>query len=245
MKRIINYLLGYFDLKISKRSKPLLKSNYYSHLLALSRALPHIQKPSTVIDIGAAKGEWTLETLSLLPDADYLLFEPLKEREEELSQLAAKYNNIHFIPYAAGAKNEEIKFRISEDLDGSGVGDVHETQNVRVLKVTSVQEEIIRHQSKPPYLIKLDTHGYEVPILEGCEQLLTQTSMFIIECYGFHLTGKSLLFHELCQYMYQKGFRLYDIIDVLRRPTDNAFWQCDAFFIPVHSDLFKNNTYRN
>jgi hypothetical protein len=95
-----------------------------------------------------------------------------------------------------------------------------------------------------PFLVKLDTHGFEVPILEGCSGIVDQVSLFIIECYGFQIADNSLLFWEMCQYMDCLGFRLFDIVDIMHRPKDGSFWQCDAFFIRKENDLFKDNKYR-
>jgi len=98
-------------------------------------------------------------------------------------------------------------------------------------------------QLKGPYIIKLDTHGYEVPIIEGSEKTLKETQLLIIECYGFEISPFSLLFWEMCNYLKDKGFRLIDIVDIELRPKDGAFWQCDAFFVPDSSKYFSSNTY--
>jgi len=43
--------------------------------------------------------------------------------------------------------------------------------------------------------------------------------------------------------MHKKGFRLIDIVDVMRRTKDQAFWQCDAFFVPVNHPAFLYNSF--
>src|SRR5690606_1041292 len=97
---------------------------------------------------------------------------------------------------------------------------------------------------KGPFLVKLDTHGFEMPILEGCSEILPDVELFIIECYGFHITGSSLLFWEMCHEMDKLGFALFDIVDVMHRPKDGAFWQCDAFVIRKSNALFSDNRYK-
>jgi hypothetical protein len=47
----------------------------------------------------------------------------------------------------------------------------------------------------------------------------------------------------MCQYMDNLGYRLFDIVDIMNRPTDKAFWQCDAFFIKKDNPVFQTNTY--
>src|ERR1700730_15699226 len=51
-----------------------------------------------------------------------------------------------------------------------------------------------------PYLIKLDTHGYEVPILCGATETLRNTNLLVIETYNFRLIESCLLFDEIIAY---------------------------------------------
>ncbi len=97
---------------------------------------------------------------------------------------------------------------------------------------------------KPPFLIKFDTHGFEVPILEGAKNVLQQTEAIVMECYGFHISENSLLLHEMCAYLEKLDFRLSDIVDVMRRPGDEFFWQCDLFFVRSSHSSFQKNTYQ-
>ena len=134
-------------------------------------------------------------------------------------------------------------FYITKDLDGSGISDNNLNTIKRKINLTSIDEEIQRMNLKGPYIIKLDTHGYEVPILEGSKQVMQNTQLLIIECYGFRLSQNTLFFWEMCDYLKEKGFRPIDVVDVSLRKRDNAFWQCDIFFIPDNSEIFMSNTY--
>lgn len=200
---------------------------------------------ATVIDVGAAWGSWSMATLEFLPTANYVLFEPLVERKDELEQLVRENENFHFVAAAAGKEQGTTLFYVASDLDGSGIADPQTAthSNVREVKVTSINDEIKKLNLPGPYVIKLDTHGFEVPIIEGCSTIIDQVSLFIIECYGFQIAKDSLLFWEMCRFMEDMGFRLIDIVDITRRPKDNSFWQCDAFFVPATFKCFESNTY--
>ena len=169
-------------------------------------------------------------------------FEPLEERKTALENLISANTNFQYIPIAAGKDPSQIKFYISADLEGSGVAKDTD-QITRVVSLTSVIMEIKRLKLHGPFIVKLDTHGYEVPILEGCKDIIEHVSLFIIECYGFRIAKHSLLFWEVCRHMDTLGFRLIDIVDVMRRPKDGIFWQCDAFFAPKTHDTFKSTSY--
>lgn len=199
---------------------------------------------NTICDVGAAEGGWSLLARSFWPEASFLLFEPLVERETILRNLEERYSKFHVICSAAGNGPGTISFAVSSDLDGSGVSFDEKADGIRTVTLASVQDEANRLKLPGGYVVKLDTHGFELPIIEGCERIISEIYLFVIECYGFHIAPKSLLFWEMCQYMEDKGFRLFDIVDVMRRKKDNAFWQCDAFFIRADHQIFSDNTFK-
>lgn len=200
--------------------------------------------PACVVDIGAAQGSWSLKAIHLWPQSKFVLFEPLEERQQELNRLSTQNNNVFIVPAAAGSKETEANFLVAADLDGSGMSDNNLSPNTRRVKVSTVDQEMKRLGTQGPFLLKLDTHGYEVPIFEGAVETLAQTELLVVECYGFRITPNSLLFWEMCEHLQNKGFRLIDVVDIMRRPKDDAFWQCDAFFVPDSSAVFSSNVYQ-
>lgn len=247
MKKIVRYFFDRMGWQISRKQSVIPEYGYFRNEMmvkGLERSKKRGIKVNTIIDVGAAEGSWSLSATEFWPDANYVLFEPLEERKATLEKLSQEKANYYFVPKAAGREESKINFYVSGDLDGSGVADgVNGVSNIRSVNVTSIDIEINKLQLKGPYIIKLDTHGFEVPIIEGCTDILKETALFIIESYGFHITKDSLLFWETCRYMEEKGFRLIDIVDVSHRPKDLAFWQCDAFFAPAELGIFNDNSF--
>jgi FkbM family methyltransferase len=245
IKKIIQKAFNMVGLQISKRQP--VAAVVYDYQEQMKVGLSRFKKldipVNTIVDVGAAQGHWSLMARQFWPEATYVLFEPLTERRRELEHLAKTTANFHFIPAAAGKEKGTVHFIIADDLDGSGIASDIDNPKVRAVDVVSIHEQIKKRNISGPYLIKLDTHGFELPILEGCAQILPEVSMFIIECYGFQIANGSLLLHEMCRHMESLGFRLYNIADVMHRAKDGAFWQCDAFFIRSDNPLFKDNQY--
>ena len=126
---------------------------------------------------------------------------------------------------ALGKETSTLQFTISDDLDGSGF---YGKGNQREVQVEAL-DEVIREQKKSgPFILKLDTHGFEIPILEGAVETLKNTELIIVEVYGFYVAPNSLLFWQICEYLDKQGFRMIDMLDMMRRKKDGAFWQCDA-----------------
>lgn len=201
-------------------------------------------QPTTIIDIGAAEGSWTLSCQEIWPDANYVLFEPLEERAEALKKLVQQNKKFHFVAAGAGKEQSVKHFYVSGDLDGSAVVDEPSTaENIRVINITSVDHEISAAGLPGPYLLKLDTHGFEVPIFEGALETLKNTELIIVEVYGFNLTKDSLLFFQMTDFLDKYGFRMVDMVDVMRRQKDGAFWQADAFYLKKDNVIFNDNVY--
>jgi FkbM family methyltransferase len=210
----------------------------------MTRSLTHARDlwgidPACVVDIGAAQGKWSLRCADVWPAANYVLVEPLKENGPPIAELIASRPGWRHVAAAAGAEAGEIVFSVAAELDSSGVyeGGGFERRNVPVVALDSLDYTI------GDCVLKLDTHGYEVPILEGATGLLKRTTLLIVEVYGQRITSRSLLFHEMCGYLVEHGFQVADIVDVTRRPADRSFWQADFFFLRAEHPVFSDHAF--
>lgn len=238
MKRIVRSFFRLFGLEI-KKVAPLappqaVKPSQVSKD-SMSGALQRLKKngvqPACVIDLGAAAGTWTMESMKHFPSSTYLLFEPLEERKNELKALAAINKNVEPVFAAVGDRMGSVSFVVSDDLDGSGVYDAESGGGNRKVDLVTIDHVVHDKKIAGPFLIKFDTHGFEVPILAGATDTLSRTDAIIMECYGFRIADNCLRFPEMCAHLETLGFRLSDIVNVKRRPGDEFFWQCDAVFI--------------
>lgn len=197
-------------------------------------------RPACVIDVGAAVGKWSLCAEEVWPDAAYRLIEPLSEDCAALDKLIRERPRWKHIQAAAGAECGEVVFSVSPDLDGSAVYGPDCGFEKRTVPVTTLDSIEL---PEGDCLLKLDTHGYEVPIFEGAKNLLPRVSLLIVEVYGQRITAESLLFHEMCEYLEQRSFRPADMVDVMRRPFDGSFWQADFLFLRQDHPVFTDRSF--
>jgi len=224
---------------VSKSMKPYNDDSMFS---GLSRLLHNGIKPKLVIDVGAAKGSWTESALNVWPDAAFLLIEPLEEQIGSLESLKGRCSNIEYRIAVAGETDGEVNLNVSDDLDGSGVYD-SQTPNSRRVPVIPIDKAA--ESLTGPVVIKLDTHGYEQPILKGAVKTLQRTQALIIEVYAFDISPTCLKFYELTSYLDKLGFRLGDVLEVSRRPGDKLLWQADAIYYRKDHPAFQNSHYSN
>ena len=185
---------------------------------------------TTVIDVGASDGSWSHQCMQYFPNCNYLLIEAQQSHENSLKQFCTQHGNSQFIVAAAGETSGKIFFNANDPFGGQASYKPFATNNIEV-PVISIDHEIKARKLEGPYLIKLDTHGFEVPILKGASATLKQTEAIIIECYNFKIAPECLLFHEMCDYLSKLGFRCIDLVDTMHRQHDDAFWQMDLVFV--------------
>lgn len=235
---LINTFFRPFGAKIVKS-----ESDVFDMSSAVHRIPKHGIPIKSVIDIGASNGKWIMDTIKAFPTASYLAIEPLAEREAALKQLAAKHNNIDYILCVAGETDgQQVMLNVSDDLDGSTVDAIG--GNARSVPARTIDSIISEKKLEAPFLLKFDTHGYEIPILNGAKDTLEETNIIIMEVYNFKITDHALRFHEMCLHMEELGFRCYDIAGPMLRLHDNSFWQMDLLFCRSNSNIFSYSQYK-
>lgn len=215
--------------------------------ISLEGALARIQQRGlsvqTVIDIGASDGRWTEICWRYFPEAFYFLVEAQAPHAPALVQLKRRMARMDYVLAAAGDAEGEIYFESSDLFGGLAAHTPFEKNCIRVPMVT-IDQQVQSRKLAPPFLLKLDTHGFEIPILNGAQETLKQTNLLIIETYNFKFRPDNLRFHEMCAYLEAHNFRCIDLSDPLHRLKDQALWQFDLFFIPASSSIFDYNFYQ-
>lgn len=207
----------------------------------LARTVARGVEVGTWIDVGASDGVWSLRARRHFPRSRFVLFEPLAERQPALRALH-EHAGFEIVPAAAGAAPGTVAFAIDPKLDGSGVAQPGAT-GTRLVPVDTIDRVVAAGGFRGPFGIKLDTHGFEVAVLEGAAHVLPHTALLVIEAYNFRLVPECLRFHELCGWLEGRGFRCCDLADPMRRPRDGALWQLDLAFVRADSPVFKADTY--
>jgi FkbM family methyltransferase len=198
---------------------------------------------NTVIDVGASDGRWTASLMKYFPLCQYLLIEAQPIHAEALKQFGNEHENVQSVLAAAGETPGQIYFDASDPLGGQASYTPYASNNLQI-PVTTIDIEIQSRRLIGPYLIKLDTHGFEVPILKGASRTLKETDVIIMECYNFRIAPECLLFFEMCAYLKEFGFRCIDLVDPCNRPYDDSFWQMDLVFVRDNRPEFSYSGYR-
>lgn len=239
LKKIIKLGFSKFGFQIQRtRENP-----EFSMDGALQRCIKRGLLVNTVIDIGASNSSWSRMCMKFLPKATYLLIEAQDAHRIGLEQFKKEYVNTDYVIAAAGGREGSIYFD-SGNLFGGLASEIPFEKNCIEVPVITIDEEVKRRNLQPPFLMKLDTHGFEIPILMGASNALKNTGLVIIETYNYKLTTDSLQYYQMCDYMEKLGFSSIEMVDFMLRKYDDSLWQMDTFFIPSSRKEFTYNSYK-
>lgn len=182
--------------------------------------------------------------MSFFPEANYILFEPQPVHSDALDHFARSCKqDVMLIKKAVGASEGHTFFDASDPMGGALAPNGEGSNTIRV-GLTTIDASLSQLETEGPYLLKLDTHGFEKSILEGAGNTLEKADILIIEAYNYKITNEALLFWELCAFLSDRGFRPIDLVDVMYRQHDDSLWQMDLFFIRSNWKGFNYISYR-
>jgi FkbM family methyltransferase len=192
-------------------------------------------KPATVLDIGAARGEWALQAASQWPNARYLLIDPLKENEAALTRAVQELGAAEYQLAAVGRKMGTVPIHVHPDLDGSSLYEEREeivNGTVRSVPMTTVDQSVRQRGLLGPFLLKADVQGAELAVIEGASETLARTELIILEvCLFDFFCGASPQFEDLVAAMGERGFVAWDVFGMGYRPIDWALAHTDVAFV--------------
>ena len=241
---IINLALSPFGLEMRRKYPSKHQRN------SIPGALTQIKNscnfsPRTIVDVGAAFGGWSRLCYRFFPDAQYFLFEPLREFAGVLKKYSDEFENVTYFKSAAGSQKGNMVINVHEDLVGSSLleeadGSFSDGQP-REISVITLDEAL--SGSSGPYLVKVDVQGAELEVLRGAEKILKDTEYIILEVSLFQSIINAPLLFDVISFMKGKGFVAYDIISFLYRPLDQALSQVDMAFVKENGQFRKDHRY--
>jgi FkbM family methyltransferase len=206
----------------------------------MDRCLHLAGQVGTVVDVGASDGRWSRDLMRILPESRYLLLEAQEAHRRALEAFRAR-TGADFVMAAASDRTGSLHFYDDGNLFGGAASHEPFSEHDMVLPCVSVDEVIAERDLPGPYLLKLDTHGHEMEILRGAENVLKDAALVVLETYAFpDVSG--FLFDEMCLHMRERGFRAAGIADVMVR-GDGLLWQADIAFLPADNPAFARRGY--
>ena len=194
--------------------------------------------PKCIVDVGAATGEWTRECLSVFPNAEYFMVDPLDENREALEEISRIHRNVRFWMGALGAEQRELTLHVHGDQSSFFPSEYDRAGSLRRVRVETLDSMVNSGLVTPPDIIKIDAQGFELEVLRGSERALSATEFVLLEVSFRETYGGCPLAHEVIAAMGTYGFRIYDLCTYSQRPRDLELFQSDILFARSDSRVF-------
>lgn len=198
--------------------------------------------PKVIVDGGAFKGNWTVNTAGLFKNSQFICVEANPHLIGSLKQSTGSIQPTpHVVNIALGEKSGTATFNIWRDVDSdtgaSLLSHVSGLPNTMVDVRLDTLDNLLNEIQITPDLVKLDLQGGELSALKGAQKSLEQAEMFIIEFGCLEAYVGRTTPHDLLDIMYDHQFVLYDVVDLGYRPYDGALTGGDFFFVKRDSQL--------
>ena len=210
------------------------------------------------IDIGANVGKYT-KLLLAETNSEVIAFEPLPKAFEELKEIEKNFSSrLNVYNFGIGNKNSNLELNYStekselasfiENLDKLSFIDSKNNKKI-IVEVMTLDSFFKKYEQtykeKEIDLLKIDTEGFELEVLNGAsETLINKKPKFIQIEFNWHQ-----LFREQTIYKFSKILSNYEVFKILpfgnslikvdpKRPESNIFHLSN--FVFIRKDISKN-----
>jgi FkbM family methyltransferase len=197
--------------------------------------------PLTIFDIGANIGQSAIALNALFPKSIIYSFEPIPNCFKTLELSTRNIDNINVFNLGLGDGSGLIQFEVN-DFSGSSSflspTDIHKNafayaSNTQLIEVKmdlldNVMSDI---DVQYPVMMKIDVQGFEDKVLKGGENIVSKSSILIIETSFKTLYFGQPLFHDIYNLLREWGFEYQGCVDSLADPKTGEILQSDSIFV--------------
>jgi len=183
------------------------------------------------IDVGAHQGEFIDKLARLGFTLDFLAIEPSPISAAKLRN--RKLDNVRLIECGLGAQsgitnlyeNGSVFASVKKRIDGN---EVSQFTNVNICRLDELLKEVVNFELSKT-LLKIDTQGSELDILEGAGESLLHFPVVLVEVPLNALYENSFNITEIVHFMSERSF----LIGAVHTPRFNNGrpYDCDMIFI--------------
>ncbi len=196
----------------------------------------------TVLDIGANIGQYATALRSSGYRGDIVSCEPLSDAYEHLRRRAERDPRWETVRTAVGDQSGSIEINVSANSYSSSLLPMTHAHSdaapgsafvaVETVPVTTVAELVGARTIDPARtLLKIDTQGYEAPVLDGAGDLIGRFAAVSLELSFVPLYEGQQLYDQLAGRLQEAGYLLYGIDAGFGDPRTGRMLQCDGLFV--------------
>lgn len=194
-----------------------------------------------VLDVGANVGQYANEIRKFGYDGQIISFEPLTSAFEELKTRSSNDSHWSVHNYAFGDKDENLEINISKASSTSSflpILNEGELDNTNITYVSSETVPVYRLDTRFDELtagfnrtyLKIDTQGFEDPVLQGAVESLEKLTGVQIEVSLSKIYSGEVFIETIIDFMRKHGFTPYWIEQGYKHSASMKLMQADIYF---------------
>lgn len=222
-----------------------MRPTLWSHLrLRVAPAIEHIAALSpfsfsTVVDVGANRGQFATVARRLFPNARIYSFEPLTGPADIFTKALGGDAGVSLFKTAIGpeAKSATIYVTTRDDSSsllqpGAAQDDIFGVTTARTdqISVRRLSDCIGDAEIQDQALLKIDVQGGERDVLDGSSNLIDRFAAVYVECSFVEVYEKQPLYHDIARWMDAHHFRLAGVYNQYVDPHHGPV-QADFLFL--------------
>lgn len=195
-----------------------------------------------VVDVGANDGGYGRALRRGGYTGSILSFEPLTDAHNKLERIASTYSRWYVAPrMALGNRQGECRINIAGNSRSSSMLSMDQrhlsaapgskyvgSEMVAVRRLDDVVHEVIERAEVP--FLKIDTQGFEMPVLEGAMNVLERAIGVQLELSLTQLYEGQVLYEDIIRWLGVRKFSLWNVIPGFVDPTSGRLLQMDGVF---------------
>lgn len=192
-------------------------------------------KPKTIVDCGAAWGEWSKMIRGYFPDAFVIGVDTNKWHETSIPNTNVTYFNA--LSDEEGKKMVFYRNKSSIDQNTFCTGDSFFKENtihyndsnlIKETVLTKTLKTIIEEQKRDKIdLLKIDTQGSEILIMKGLKEIIKDVEFIELECSVVEFNIGGCTFFEVLEFL-KDDFDIFEIPTLMR--VGGFLYQLDVIF---------------
>lgn len=195
--------------------------------------------PRTILDVGAAVGEYSKAARLVFPEAHVYLFEPIPQSCEELRRISLNDNHLTVFEMALSTRNEKSCFHHNKFSFSSSLLPMTErhtiefpfTRNEKFIHVECRRlDSLSEIRLTRPALMKIDVQGAELQVLIGAESLLPEFAAVTLEVNFEKFYENQADISDIFTLMKRNGLRYFLQQDVVFSLLTGKPLSCDILF---------------
>jgi FkbM family methyltransferase len=179
---------------------------------------------STVVDIGANRGQFALCVRRLYPTANIFSFEPLQKPASKYLKVFKNDGRAQLINKAVALRSGSAAMHVARWDVSSSLLPIAQAQHDNFPFTEESRQEIVstaplnecleKSAIMGTAMLKLDVQGYELAVLQGCESLLERFKYVYVEASFIELYVGQALATDVTAHLFARGYKLICIANL-------------------------------